>query len=96
MSWKQHMSTQGTKGQDVKVAVFFVNHKNILFISSFLNLCFFLSVMQAELKEYCNVTGQVTGLYLALCEHCRLKKKTPERRLVVLPVLSQYMNSRCR
>ena len=59
MSWKQHMSTKDTKEQEVKSAVLFVIRKNILFISSFLNFCFFLSVMEAELKKkYCNVTRQ--------------------------------------
>ena len=41
-----------------------VIRKNILFISSFLNFCFFLSVMEAELKKkYCNVTRQVIVLF---------------------------------
>jgi len=51
--------------------------------------------MEAELKKkYCNITQQVIHLYLALCEHCQLKRKTPKRGLVVHPVLSHYMNSR--
>jgi hypothetical protein len=41
------------------------------FISSFLNFCFFLSVMEAVLKKkYCNITRQVIDLYLALCVQC--------------------------
>ena len=53
--------------------------------------------MEAELKKkYCNVTRQVTDLYLALCEQWQLKKKTPKRGLVVHPILSHYMNSRCQ
>jgi len=57
MSWKQHMSTRDTKGQEGQYAVLFVVRKIILFISSFLTFCFFLSVMEAELKKkYCNVT----------------------------------------
>jgi len=52
--------------------------------------------MEAELKKkYGNVIGQVIDLYLVLCEQCQLKKKTPKQRLVVRPVLSHYMNSRC-
>jgi hypothetical protein len=35
MSWKQHMSTYDTKGQEVKDAVFFVIRKIIPFIFSF-------------------------------------------------------------
>jgi len=53
--------------------------------------------MEAELKKkYCNVTGQVIDLYLALCEQCQLKKKTPKWGLVVRPILSRYMNSWCQ
>jgi len=53
--------------------------------------------MEAELKKkHCNVTVQLIDLYLALCEHCQLKKKTPKRGLVVRPILSHYMNSRCQ
>jgi len=97
MSWKQHMSTKDTKGQQVKDTILFVIRKNILFISSFINFCFFLSVVEAKLKnKYSNVTRQVTDLYLALCEQCQLKKKTTKRELVVCPILSHYMNSWCK
>ena len=67
------------------------------FMSSFLNFCFFLSVMDAELKKkYCNVTRQVMDLYLALCEQCQLKEKTSKQGLVVHSVLSHYLNSQCQ
>jgi len=67
-------------------------HSLYIFLSKFL----FLSVMEAELKKkYCNITGQVIDLYLALCEQCQLKK-IPKQGLVVHPVLSNYMNSRCQ
>ena len=70
------------------------NHSLYLFLSKF---CFFLSGMEAELKKkYCNVTRQLIDLYLALCEQCQLKKKTPKRGFVVRPFLSHYMNSRCQ
>ena len=53
--------------------------------------------MEAELeKKYCNVTRQVIDLYLALCEQCQLKEKTPKRGLVLRPILSSYMNSQCQ
>ena len=45
-------------------------------------------------KKYCVVTRQMIDLYLALCEHCQLKEKTPKRALVVRPIHSQYVNSR--
>ena len=35
-------------------------------------------------------------LYLAQCEQCHLKKKIPKRGLIVGPILSHYMNSRCQ
>jgi len=53
--------------------------------------------MEAERKnKFCNITQQVIDLYLALCEHCQLKKKTLKWGLVVRPILSHYMNSRCQ
>jgi len=53
--------------------------------------------MEAELKKkYFNVTGQLIDLYLALCEQCQLKKKTPKQGLVLRSILSHYMNSRCQ
>ena len=53
--------------------------------------------MEVELKKkYCNVTGHVIDLYLALCEQCQLKEKTPKRGLVVRLILSHYINSRCQ
>jgi len=53
--------------------------------------------MEAEMKKkYCNVTRQLIDLYLGLCEQCQLKKKTPKRVLVVRPILSHYMDSRCQ
>jgi len=40
--------------------VLFVIRKKIIFISSLLNFCFFLSVTEAELKKkYCSITRQV-------------------------------------
>ena len=46
-----------------KDTVLFVIRENIIFISSFLNFCSFLSIMEAELrKKYCNVTRQVIDL----------------------------------
>jgi len=53
--------------------------------------------MEAELrKKYCKVARQLIDLYLALCEQCQLKKKTPKRGLFVRPILSHYMNSHCQ
>jgi len=53
--------------------------------------------MEAKLKKkYCNVARQLIDLYLALCEQCQLKEKAPKRGLVVRPILSHYVNSRCQ
>jgi len=53
--------------------------------------------MEANLKnKYCNVTRQVTDLYLALCEQCQLKKKKMKRGLVVRPIPSHYMYYWCQ
>jgi len=87
MSWKQHVNTGHKRTRGKRRCFFFVIRKNILYISSFLNFCFFLSVMEAELKKkYCNITPQVIDLFLAVCEQCQLKKKTPKQGLVVHPI----------
>jgi len=53
--------------------------------------------VEAELKKkYCSVTRQLIYLYLALCEQCQLKEKTPKRGSVVRPIFSHYVNSRCQ
>jgi len=52
--------------------------------------------MEAELKNYCNVTRQLIDLYLALFEQCELKKKTAKRGLVLRPILSHYIHSWCQ
>jgi len=50
--------------------------QKILFIFSFLNFCFFLSVMKADLKiEVLQRYSTSDRLFLALCEQCQLKKK---------------------
>lgn len=53
--------------------------------------------MEAELKKkYCNVTWQMINLYISLCEQCKLKKKIPKHGLVVGPIVTNHMNSRCQ
>jgi hypothetical protein len=53
--------------------------------------------MEAELKKkYCIITQQAIDLFLALCEQCQLKKKTPKRGSVVSRILSHYVNSPCQ
>ena len=92
-----HVNIGHKRTRGKRLFFFFVIRINILFISSLLNFCLFLSVTEAELKKkYCNITRQVIHLYLALCEHCQLKKKIPKRGLVVRPIFSHYMNSWCQ
>jgi hypothetical protein len=43
---------------------FVCDSQKVLFISSFLNFCFFLSAMEDELKKkYCNITRQVIDVF---------------------------------
>lgn len=42
------------------------------------------------------MTREAINLYLSLCQQCQLKKKVPKRGLVVEPILSSAMNSRCQ
>ncbi|XP_077280689.1 KRAB-A domain-containing protein 2-like isoform X1 [Temnothorax americanus] len=56
-----------------------------------------IRVMEAEInKKYCNVTRTAIQIYLSLCEQCQGKKKIKTKGLVVAPILSNHMNSRCQ
>lgn len=58
-------------------------------------ICFL--VVEAEInKKYCNVTRTAIQIYLSLCEQCQGKKKIRKKGLVVAPILSDHMNSRCQ
>ncbi|XP_050303513.1 SCAN domain-containing protein 3-like [Anthonomus grandis grandis] len=53
--------------------------------------------MDSELKrKYCNITRQIIEVYLLLCKECQLKKKVQRKGLVVKPILTNEMNSRCQ
>lgn len=53
--------------------------------------------METEInKKYCNVTRAAIQIYLSLCEQCQGKKKMKKKGLVVAPILSNHMNSRCQ
>lgn len=53
--------------------------------------------MEAEInKKYCNITRVAIQIYLSLCEQCQGKKKIKKKGLVVAPILSNHMNSRCQ
>lgn len=53
--------------------------------------------MDSELKrKYCNIRRQIIKVYLLLCQQCQLKKKVKRKGLVVRPILTSEMNSRCQ
>lgn len=46
--------------------------------------------------HYCGITREAIKLFLSLCSQCQLKRKQPKRGLVVKPIVSNQMNSRCQ
>ncbi|XP_023237752.1 KRAB-A domain-containing protein 2-like [Centruroides sculpturatus] len=46
--------------------------------------------------KYKNITYEVAMLYLNLCKQCQMKNSTPERGIVVKPMVSLELNSRCQ
>lgn len=53
--------------------------------------------MLKELQKKCkNITTEIIMIYLNLCETCQKKSKVPKKGLVVRPILSKEMNSRCQ
>ncbi|XP_031344445.1 KRAB-A domain-containing protein 2-like [Photinus pyralis] len=53
--------------------------------------------MEKELNlKYKNITREMIVIYLNLCESCQKKQKVPKKGLVVKPILSKDMNSRCQ
>ncbi|XP_050310844.1 KRAB-A domain-containing protein 2-like [Anthonomus grandis grandis] len=53
--------------------------------------------LEEELKKkYANITRETINIYLKLCEICQLKKTAPRKGIVVKPILSKLMNSRCQ
>lgn len=47
-------------------------------------------------KKYANVTKEMIGLYLSMCDVCQQKKTKKKRGLVSKPILHSEMNSRCQ
>lgn len=53
--------------------------------------------MLKEIKlKYKNITYETITIYLSLCRSCEMKKGTPKKGLVVRPILSSELNSRCQ
>lgn len=47
-------------------------------------------------EDYENITRECVELYLKLCKECLLKKGKVRKGIVVKPILSSEMNSRCQ
>lgn len=55
------------------------------------------NVLRIELsKKYANISQEQLLAFLKLCEECQLKKSKVKKSLVVKPILSNAMNSRCQ
>lgn len=53
--------------------------------------------MLKELQvKYKNITYEVVMLYLNLCEQCQMKNNAPKKGIVVKPMVSSELNSRCQ
>ena len=47
-------------------------------------------------RRQANITKEVTRIYVDLCETCALKKRKVRKSIVVKPIISNIMNSRCQ
>ena len=47
-------------------------------------------------KRYANVTREILQMYCELCEECQLKKNKVRKSLVIKPIVSTALNSRCQ
>lgn len=43
-----------------------------------------------------NITYEIVRLYLSLCIQCQTKQKAPRKGIVVKPIISSELNSRCQ
>lgn len=46
--------------------------------------------------KYKNITYGVVMLYLNLCKRCQMKRSSPKKGIVVKPMISSELNSRCQ
>ncbi|XP_025198291.1 KRAB-A domain-containing protein 2-like [Melanaphis sacchari] len=46
--------------------------------------------------KYKNITYEIVMLYLSLCIQCQTKQKAPRKGIVVKPIISSELNSRCQ
>jgi hypothetical protein len=54
------------------------------------------TIMENQLQGYSPVPREALQIYLSLCESCELKRARVKKGLVVKPILSFEMNSRCQ
>lgn len=47
-------------------------------------------------KKYCGITKEAVMIFISYCEECQLKRKKTRKGLVVKPIVSNAMNSRCQ
>lgn len=50
---------------------------------------------KARIKS-CGITRKAIMIFLSLCKQCQLKRKQPKKGLVVKPIISNALNSRCQ
>ena len=55
-----------------------------------------LGTLLTTKQKYANITKEIIQIYVNLCESCNLKKSKIRKSLVVKPILSSEMNSRCQ
>jgi len=53
--------------------------------------------MMNELQnKFKNITYEVVMLFLSLCVQCQTKQKVPKKGIVIKPIISRELNSRCQ
>lgn len=48
------------------------------------------------LEKFSNIGARQISAFLSLCEECQLKRTRPKKSIVVKPILSKELNSRCQ
>ena len=47
-------------------------------------------------NKFKNITYEVVILFLKLCIQCQIKQKVPKKGIVIKPIISRELNSRCQ
>ena len=48
------------------------------------------------LEKFSNISATQISAFISLCEECQLKRTRPKKSIVVKPILSNELNSRCQ